>query len=221
MRRLLVLALGGVLALGACGSSGSGSGATSTTTTKSALNAADRRVGRAALLRAADAPGYQEVSPQQSLLADLTTAASSVKACAPYLTGKQPRLGTGRAKRPPARHHRRRLEQRGVRRRRDRAGGARALRAPWMAKCLQTVYRPQDTPVTAAPLTMAELGDDRVAYRLTPTGQPDATAGVDVLVIRVGRVLMSATITGTTADADELQRGAITQAVDRVRAAEA
>jgi hypothetical protein len=219
-RPLIVLAVAGALALSACGSSGSTT-ADTTTTTRPALSAADRRIGRAALLRAADAPGYQQVAPQQSVLADLTSAAISTKACAPYLAGKQHRLATGVAT--------------GLQRGStvvdssnaifaDDAGARAELelfRAPAMAKCLQAVYQSKDSSLDVAPATIPALGDDRVAYRITPTGQPDPPAVIEVVVIRVGHALLSQTISGAVADVSEILDGPVAKAVDRVRAAEA
>jgi hypothetical protein len=219
-RSLLVLAVAGALALSACGSSGSAARDTTTSTT-SALSAADQRIGRAALLRTADAPGYQQIAPQQSVLADLSAAAISTKACAPYLAGKQHRLGTGRAT--------------GLQRGSTVVDSSNAIfaddasaqaelelfRAPTMAKCLQAVYQTKDTPFDVAPATISALGDDRVAYRITPTGQPDPPAVIEVVVIRVGHALLSQSITGAVADVAAFLDGPVTKAVDRVRTAEA
>ena len=42
---------------------------------------------------------------------------------------------------------------------------------------------------------------------------------VDVIIVRVGRVLVSMNITGTPADSAEFQSTAIPKVVDRIRAA--
>jgi hypothetical protein len=218
-RPLVSLVLSGVVLLAACGSSGS-SASDSTTTTKPALTSTDRRIGRAALLRAADLPGYQEVTAQQSVLADLTDAATGETACRSYLQGKQRRLGTGRGAGFQNGHT---VVDSSLAVFPDEATAQSELelfRAPTMAKCLEAVYAPKGASVAAAPVDVGGLGDDRVAYRITRTDQSSDTA-ISVIVVRVGRVLLSASITGPAADTTALEQGAITKAVDRVRAAEA
>ncbi|MGZ6932408.1 MAG: hypothetical protein ACXVK4_17895 [Acidimicrobiia bacterium] len=220
MRRFLVLAVAGGLLLSACGGGGSDAAST-TTTSKSPGTAIDRRIARAALLLVADAPGYQQVSPQQSEIADLAGASSGISACDFYRTSNQHRVLTGRSV----------ALQRGsttvnlsvaVFADAATAGALVAqFRDPRMVDCLRKIYAPKNVAVTVSPIPADGLGDDRVAYRITLSDQPGTapTKVVDIVVVRVGRAVISANITGSSTDSAELQSTALPKVVDRLRAA--
>jgi len=161
----------GLLLLAACGSSGSDSAGTTTTTAKP-LTAADRRIGQAALLRDADAPGSQQVSPQTSVLADL--ADTGEPACAAYVNGQPHRLGTGRAA--------------GLQRGATIVDSSTALyadaaaaqaetalfRAPAMTGCLKGVSSSAGATIDVTPVPLDGLGDEAVGYRIAraPSNSP-------------------------------------------------
>jgi hypothetical protein len=98
------------------------------------------------------------------------------------------------------------------------------FRDPKMVQCLEGVYGDNGRSVAVSPIAPNDVGDDRVAYRITPTGQsdsPDAKV-VDVIVVRVGRAVFSVNVSGgTAADSAEVQSNALPKVVDRMRAAEA
>jgi hypothetical protein len=209
-----------VVLLAACGSSG-GRDATATTssTSRSLLSAADRRVGRAALIVLGDAPGYQKIQPGVSELADLTESARSIKACAPYLAGKAARTGTGRAL--------------GLQRGAttidsslavfaDAAAAQQELdlfRAPAMSACLAKVYAGDHLDASVTPLPADGLGDDHVAYRISPGATPSPRKVLDVSLVRVGRVILSVDVSGPPADTATAVSTVVPKVVDRMRAA--
>jgi hypothetical protein len=96
MRRLLPLAVAGLVLLGACGSSGSDSAASTTTTAAPTFTAADRRISEAFQLVAADLPGFQEITPETSEVLDLARSSASVKACDFFRAADQDAVLAGR-----------------------------------------------------------------------------------------------------------------------------
>ena len=164
-------------------------------------------------------PGFQQVAAKQSELADLPATAASVPACVFFIEGGSHREFT-------VRNH-------GLQRGavvvdssmavyRDAATAQAELerfRDPKMVECLDGAYSQGSNPVDVSPIAPNDLGDDRVAYRISPTGITDPAKVIDVIVVRVGRVLFSVNVTGTPADSAELQSNALPKVVDRARAA--
>ena len=223
MRRLLVLLVLSVPLLGACGSSGSTAADTTTTTTAPPFTPADQRISEAFQLVAADLPGFQEIAPEMSEVLDLARSSASVKACDFFRVADQNAVLAGRSG--------------GFQRSTTKVNASVAIfetseaaqalvelfRDPKMVQCLEGVYSDSGGAVSVSPIAPNDLGDDRVAYRITPTGQADSPDGkvVDVIVVRVGRAVFSVNVSGgTAADAAEVQSNALPKVVDRIRAAE-
>lgn len=223
MRRLLVLAISGLLLLAACGSSGSDSAGTTTTTKAPPYTPADRRISEAFQLVADDLPGFQEVAPETSEVLDLARSSASVKACDFFRAADRDAVLAGRSG--------------GFQRSTTKVNGSVAIfatpeaaqalierfRDPRMVQCLEGVYGGSGASVSVSPIAPNDLGDDRVAYRITRSGRadsPDAKV-VDVIVVRVGRAVFSVNVTGTAADSAEVQSVALPKVIDRMRAAEA
>jgi hypothetical protein len=217
-RLLPPVLVAGLVLLAACGSSGSR--AATPVTTKPPGTPADRRIGEAALLRVVDASGFQQVTPSPSVIADLAGSAAGVDACKEYLAGIRRRVLTGRA---AGLQRGTTIVDSSIAVYADAATAQQQLalfRAASMPDCLRAVYQPQGTRVAVTPVTIDPVGDESVAYRIAPASRPEATTGIDVIVVRVGRVLISLNVTGSGADASEVLRTAAAPAVDRVRAAE-
>ena len=224
MRRLLLLAVAGLFLLGACGSSGGSAASDTTTTTAPPFSAADRRISEAFQLVAADLPGFQEIAPETSEALDLAQSSKSVQACDFFRSANRKAVLAGRSG----------GFQRGATKVNasvvifESPDAAQALvelfRDPKMVQCLEGVYSSSGRAVSVSPIAPNDLGDDRVAYRITPSGQADSPAAevVDVIVVRVGRAVFSVNVSGgTAADSAEVQSNALAKVVDRMRAAEA
>jgi hypothetical protein len=224
MRRLLPLAVAGLLLLGACGSSGGSTAASTSSTSAPPYSPADKRISEAFQLVAADLPGFQEVSPETSEVLDLARSSKSVPACDFFRDADKKAVLGGRSG----------GFQRGTVKVNssvaifDTPEAAQAMvelfRDPLMVQCLNDVYAGSGSSVSVSPIAPNDLGDDRVAYRITPAAQadsPDAKV-VDVIVVRVGRAVFSFNVSGgTAADSAEVQSNALPKVVDRIRAAEA
>jgi hypothetical protein len=207
----------GLLLLAACGSSGSDAGPT--TTTRPAGTPADRNLGEVALVRATDAPGFQQVTPQQSPIADLPGPATEVKACKDFLAETIKSVLTGRA---AGLQRGTTVVDSSIAVYPDAATAARQLaryRVPSMPDCVKGVYQPDGPRVAVAPVDLGPIGDEAVAFRVVPESQPDSATGIDGNVVRVGRVLFSLDVTGSGADVSEVVRTIVAPAIDRVRAA--